>query len=351
MGFPQNLCFAGETRFLTPEGLRRLDEMAGRSTQVLTTGGVWTEAPIKRFGVQLLLALRLKRQGQEKIMYTTADHRWVAYTGSRSTQRQELLTSQLMPGTRLVCLFENGLSRVRPSAFGIAHGIVFGDGTRQEARQSPATITLCGEKMSALLGYFPLSPTKEVPGVGIRVADLPRSFKERPELTESKSYLYGWLAGYFAADGKVGTDGSVEIFSSSYQNLAFVRKACGKLGIGTMPICSYERTGEGAEPTPLYSMRLMRPTLTPAFFLLPAQRERAKTHGFEQAQRPACWTVVSVEPTDRVEEVYCAVVPETHCFVLEDNILTGNCGGRCIKKARARMAPLALSFRLGALRR
>jgi hypothetical protein len=34
----------------------------------------------------------------------------------------------------------------------------------------------------------------------------------------------------------------------------------------------------------------------------------------------------------RVEEVYCAVVPGTHCFVLEDNILTGNCGGRCIKQ-------------------
>jgi len=78
MGFPQNHCFAGETRFLTLEGLRRLDEMAGRSTQVLTTGGVWTEALIKRFGVHPLLALRLKRQGQEKIMYTTADHRWVA---------------------------------------------------------------------------------------------------------------------------------------------------------------------------------------------------------------------------------------------------------------------------------
>ena len=42
----------------------------------------------------------------------------------------------------------------------------------------------------------------------------------------------------------------------------------------------------------------------------------------------------SVEPTDRVEEVYCAVVDDTHAFVLEDNILTGNCFG-CQKSGDA----------------
>ena len=39
------------------------------------------------------------------------------------------------------------------------------------------------------------------------------------------------------------------------------------------------------------------------------------------------WVVRSVEPTDRVEEVYCAVVEQGHAFVLEDNVLTGNCFG------------------------
>ena len=37
------------------------------------------------------------------------------------------------------------------------------------------------------------------------------------------------------------------------------------------------------------------------------------------------WHVVSVEQTDRVEEVFCAVVEGTGAFCLEDNILTGNC--------------------------
>ncbi|WP_395692883.1 DNA primase [Nocardioides sp.] len=39
------------------------------------------------------------------------------------------------------------------------------------------------------------------------------------------------------------------------------------------------------------------------------------------------WVVQSVESTDRVEEVFCAEVEDGHAFVLEDNILTGNCFG------------------------
>lgn len=39
------------------------------------------------------------------------------------------------------------------------------------------------------------------------------------------------------------------------------------------------------------------------------------------------WKVVSVEKTQRVEEVYCCNVPTTHSFVLEDFILTSNCFG------------------------
>ncbi len=39
------------------------------------------------------------------------------------------------------------------------------------------------------------------------------------------------------------------------------------------------------------------------------------------------WVVKSVDWSDRVEEVFCAVVEGGHAFVLEDNILTGNCFG------------------------
>jgi DNA primase len=37
------------------------------------------------------------------------------------------------------------------------------------------------------------------------------------------------------------------------------------------------------------------------------------------------WAVTSVDRTNRVEEVFCASVPEGHAFVLEGDLVTGNC--------------------------
>src|SRR3954453_11509145 len=39
------------------------------------------------------------------------------------------------------------------------------------------------------------------------------------------------------------------------------------------------------------------------------------------------WVVQSVEWSERLAGVYCAEVPGTHAFTLEDNLLTGNCFG------------------------
>jgi len=39
------------------------------------------------------------------------------------------------------------------------------------------------------------------------------------------------------------------------------------------------------------------------------------------------WIIKSINENVGKEEVFCAVVEDTHCFALEDNILTGNCLG------------------------
>ena len=43
----------------------------------------------------------------------------------------------------------------------------------------------------------------------------------------------------------------------------------------------------------------------------------------------ANWKVLSVEKTNRIEEVYCCRVPTTNSFLLAGNLLTGNCFGCC----------------------
>lgn len=50
-----------------------------------------------------------------------------------------------------------------------------------------------------------------------------------------------------------------------------------------------------------------------------------------QSQYNSDWKVVSIEKTNKKEEVYCAVVPKGNAFTLEGNIYTGNCMTRCVK--------------------
>ncbi|MEQ4303662.1 DNA primase [Plantactinospora sp. B6F1] len=75
----------------------------------------------------------------------------------------------------------------------------------------------------------------------------------------------------------------------------------------------------------MYRLTLMGSDLPEDFFLISAHRERFLAH--RKAYERRGWTVERVEDDGEVEEVFCPVVEGTHAFVLEDNILTGNCHG------------------------
>jgi DNA primase len=176
-----------------------------------------------------------------------------------------------------------------------------------------------------MLKWFPNSHTT-ASGDNLLVHHLPRFFKEHPPIDESVSYLYGWLAGYFAADGCVAADGTVMLNSANRDDLEFVRTVCTRLGIATYGItCQMRRGFEGREESPLYRVHLVNEDLRENFFLLEQHRQRFVDADKKYARRG--WVVRSVERTDRVEEVFCAEVEDGHAFTLEDNILTGNCFG------------------------
>jgi hypothetical protein len=138
--------------------------------------------------------------------------------------------------------------------------------------------------------------------------------------TDTPNQIYGWLAGYFAADGTVGKNGQVTIHSSIKSNLESFRDLCQSIGIGTYDIATLSRKGYGEEKTNLYSLGLIRSTIPNEFFLLSHHKENNFQPKYE-----AYWSVVSVEPENVVEDVYCAEVDEYESFVLASNILTHNC--------------------------
>ena len=321
-------CLAGETGVLTWDGVRPIRELAGGTHRILTEKGRWVEAPFRSFGVQPLMKVTLTRNRQRKALYATPEHRWLVRKGA-APHRYERTTEQLRPGHPLAWSFPH--SRVRMlgelSPQGIAHGITYGDGSHFA---SAACVDLHGDKDAELLKWFPLNRTYALQTHDgkpyIKVLDLPKHFKDRPSLDEAPTYLAGWLAGYIAADGHVSKDGTCMLNSADRGDLEFVRQVCTRLGVGTYGITSQERTGfEGREPSTLYRVHFIAEDLDERFFLISKHRDRFLAASKSWVRRG--WMVESVEPTDRVDEVYCAEVEGTHNFTLEDNILTGNCFG------------------------
>jgi hypothetical protein len=317
------ICLAGETKVWTWDGLVPIKELAGTTPRILSSRG-WVDAPIKDFGVQRLYKIELSRTGKRKTIYATREHRWfVRGSGGKKVART---TGELRTSDRLWHRAFPVQNAGVLSPWGVAHGITFGDGWLQQGHRA-ASVTLWGDKDRELLKFFPLSPTcadsnPESSVTGVRVMNLPKAWKDYPDLNESPSYLLGWLAGYFAADGSVSELGHVRLNSADRKALEFVQLLCARIGITTFEIGSQNRVGKGKHPTSLYFLDFVRSSVPQDFYLLAVHRLRAQREFKYERLR---WQVVSVEETNRVESVYCAVVDETHDFVLEGNILTGNC--------------------------
>lgn len=323
-GYDHNNCFSGDTEFVTDMGTRRLRDAAGETVKVRGVGGGWTEAEIRSFGTQSLMRVTLQRNNVQRKIYATAGHRWLLKQNV-SAAKSERITNELIPGDKMRSVFGRLGSTVRPSAFGIAQGITFGDGTRGRTLNTSVTLVLCGKKNQQLLKFFPLSPRQNI-STGIEVRDLPRNWKDRPGLDDCQSFLYGWLAGYFAADGCV-SDGEYLLHSANRRNLCFARDVAARLGIGCNDIRMAMRTGLGTKPSAIYTLPLIGYTLREDFFLF---REHRRSFSVSCPRYPHPWEVVSVSETNLIEEVFCAVVPKGNAFTLDGNILTGNCIG-CVK--------------------
>lgn len=325
-------CLTGDTLVWTHDGLVRLDELSGTSARLLTRDPVrgrasrWVEAPIRSFGEQQTFDVVLTRRGIVKTVGATADHRWFVRHNvhqQRDKQRvHEAPTSDLRAGARIVgCLPPPCHTIV--SSVGVAAGLVFGDGSLDRNRGSYAN--LYGVDLAELLQYFPLARVQDrttpnaVPGVAI--FGLPGSWKRLPDINESASYLLGWLAGYFAADGTVSEHGAALLKSVSRDNLEVFRVIATRVGIACNEIRE-RKPGSFKDDTTCFTMSLVASTVPDAFFVRSIHRDRFIC-GSRKTGDHFDWTVQSVEPRG-VEPVYCPVVPGTGAFALDGWLLTGN---------------------------
>lgn len=319
-------CWSGETGVVTKQGLKPIKDLADTTQTVLTSGGSWTEAEFKSYGFQDLLEVNLQYGRATKKLFATAGHRW--FTGKRKEggtffDREEKTTAELKPSDALIQVYGHGVSRSEPSPIGIIHGLIYGDGCKSTGRHD-STIRLCGEKDKQLLRFFSLPFKKTVHESGDTIiSGLPCHFKDAPELSWDRAYLFGWLAGYFAADGCASKEGLCTITSYHKESIDFVKDVCYVIGVG----CNQVRYGKRVSNLTnrehdYWSVSFDNSTLCEEFFLIESHKERFLSN---PSKKKTNWVVTSVNKTDRFEEVYCAEVPGTHSFVIEENILSGNC--------------------------
>ena len=324
-------CFSGETKVITWEGPKEIRSLVNQKVRLLSVNkygrGKWVEAPIKSFGEQELWTVTIRRNGVRRQIRATSQHRWFVspYLGvSANGKCIEVCTENLRPRMHLKRASLPRSWTLKPTPWGIAHGFTYGDGY---CAKWDARVTLWGKKDACMERFFPGTtryPVKEESGLlGLMITGLPFYFKKRPSIDEAPGYLYGWLAGYFAADGCVDEHGACILASADRTNLEFVRDVCWRLGIFTFDIRSQVRKGFADYPVPLYFLTLGRSTLDEEFFLIEQHRQRWLESNKVTERRG--WVVESVERTGEMEEVFCASVPESHQFALDGFVMVGNC--------------------------
>lgn len=317
-GSSYNNCFHGDTEFITRQGVRRLSGAVGEVVDVLTSKG-WRSGRVESFGHQDMMAVNVRRYSDRRTILATPGHRWFTYDSHR--KRHELRTDELVNGHVLAHAYARS-GKFSTCLDGQLAGLVFGDGScMYDQPGSGSHIQMCGAK-NASLNHLWGDRQYSVSLNGDRVyRNLPRKWKNLPDLDESFGYLYGWLQGYFAADGTISQSTPL-LYSSKKSNLEFVRELCYILGIPTLHIKKSSRLGYGHHHTDLFRVPFPQGALKPDFFLLDHHREKSQMRK-RQRDMPR-WTVESVELHGSAE-AYCAVVPDLHEFTLTDNILTGNC--------------------------
>jgi hypothetical protein len=338
-------CLGGSTEIVTRDGIKPIRELAGTSPELLVpverrnpglaVQGRFIPVPVRSFGQQQLWKITLSSRRGEKIVYATAEHRWLLTARESRAENPEnplrpltdrwpeRTTSQLQPGDRLRPLRAYPPPKVQMMPPAVAQGFVFGDGTRGQGNR-PATLNIYGNgKDEALLPFFPLTEPAQYDGVK-HIYGLPRFWKDLPPVRESRTFLLSWLAGYFAADGCVSDAGQAVLDSADEQAIRFARDVAAICGIGYSPIRSRMRLGTGTGPSRLWSVSFRRRDLPSWFFIIKEHARRAVAVNETQA-RGTFWTVKSAEVTRRVGEVFCATVPGAGMFGLADDLLTGNC--------------------------
>ncbi len=313
-------CFAGEEQLFTGYGVRSLAELENQPVRVLTDDG-FKPALVKRFRRKPLVKLELAPAFEEgdryggtrlttrnisrfrKTIWATPTHSWFLADGDRT---DSLAPGQFVPSARAEPTRDTETYRL-----GVLHGLVYGDGSwnKQEIRSGEHVhyVQLYGEKVARFKHFFDqvnFSPCLDVhPGyVGTGVVRAPINLKRALPEDADAEYVAGFTDGWLAAGGDRVKAGSWRLRSTDHEALAWLEQAA--------PLAGYVVVGSGQESSIETNFGVRSRPIRRLYL----------------ATREVFWRVMSVDPTERDEETFCAVVPGKHAFTLAGGVFTANCG-------------------------
>ena len=327
-------CFRYSTKVLTRQGWKQIGDLAGKNVEIVTKNGKWVTAPFKSYGKQKLMKTIFEdKRGNISEIYSTLSHRW--FILDRNHNSIETLTKDLAIGDKVpVVRGKNSSKQISPQ--GVQHGLVFGDGSCNEYESFVDLIDNTYDECKHYFSLNKISWNNPENSRHVRYAGMPNYYKQLPNINENKQYLSGFLAGWIAADGSVNkNNGRIRLFNCKKDVLEFARDIAAILGYRTSePYLERDHNpfDSECETSELWSITFYNSD-NPHHLII-RNDHRSKLNDFERDYNN--WAkVVSNELTDLEEEVYCAEVPETHSFVIEGNILTGNCWATAMREPKA----------------
>ena len=324
---------AGDTRVVTREyGNVAIKELQGKAASVVNKNGEWASAQFNSYGLQPLKRVTLGlNSNTRREVFATANHRWVLSDG------RVVSTEQLQAGDHIDFVTAPKAEEDADYSLGIRHGIVYGDGTVAKAQQRVKgyMVRLCGVG-KAFLSHFAGYPVSYPPSANgdpiVMLYDdfaATHSLKELPSPEESEAYLLGFIRGWLSTDGSIAKRDSQVTLCCNQEGRDWLYQYAERAGFVLQGFSTQPRTTNfGDRKADSFVVRISRSSLTTEDVLSETKKQYLKPLASQ-------FHVRSVESTDRVEEVFCAEVPDTNTFVLEGGLLTGNCTFVAIDDVRA----------------
>jgi intein/homing endonuclease len=306
-----NNCFVGAERLITKHGVLSFTEANGRTVEVLTREG-WAEAEVKSFGTQKVQRVtfapamphpksgwRAMRSNLRHTLTATPNHRWILADGGETTTLKvgDFVPAQMNKDSEQNAAYNSGFR----------HGMVFADGTagyKHIGGNSRAYhVRLCGDKKKHAELFQNVTYPESYNGDAYAHIISDFDLKSPPDSNWSASpdHVRGFIDGWLAGDGSLKPGGSYALGTQDAVAAEWVAEhaALGGYVVTGVNTSAVMETNFGRRTAPLQSITLSKGSVA--------------------------WKVVSIEPLEEEETVFCAVVPSVGSFTLANGVYTGNC--------------------------